>query len=246
MEPVSVKLGHIINFDSNSSEMILMSPCRSRQIEIRLKMSFEASKSLYRRPFSRYNSPFTHSVPTKFSNLTYTEALVPIKFSNLTYTKAPDQKIWCALVLLILGRTVPRIHLLYSKGNEKLALVDRHEKLRLQQTLCEHTGRPCCGEVIEERANLSSLWNRYVKVVHNLTRGNKWTPKTRSRQNYVRIFVTAEETEVWIICVYKFEFHQLQHMLYEDQYMRIIVLTFKPDESGISQPSKLAQARWRN
>lgn len=32
------------------------------------------------------------------------------------------------MVLLILGRTVPRNHLLYSKGNEKLALVDRHEK----------------------------------------------------------------------------------------------------------------------
>lgn len=149
------------------------------------------------------------------------------------------------------------------------------EKLRLQQTLCEHTGRPCCGEVIEERADLSSLWNRYVKVVHNLTRGNKWTPKTRSRQNYLRIFVTAEETEVWIICVSlaapralghfelifalrrsrvfisTFSFRQhgctnLNSLSYEDQYMRVIVLGFEPDESGISQPSKLAQARWRN
>lgn len=63
--------------------MILISRCRSRQIEIRLKMDFGASKNLYQRPFSRFNSPSTRSVPTNFS--------------NLTYTKAPDQKIWCTL-----------------------------------------------------------------------------------------------------------------------------------------------------
>ena len=44
--------------------------------------------------------------------------------------------------------------------------------------------------------------------------------------------------------MYKNEFHQL--LLYEDQYMRIIMLAFKPDESGIKSaveigPSTLAQ-----
>lgn len=59
--------------------MIPMSRCHSRQIEVRLKIDFGATKSLYRRPFSRYNSPFTHSVPAKFSNQTFTEAGSPNK-----------------------------------------------------------------------------------------------------------------------------------------------------------------------